>query len=87
MADGDDDEFAAFQAEMSKLGAPAASNIGPRAPQVISAAPSGPTTVTTSRAPLPAGHAEHRTTCTSSAARRDQTMIALQTRKLSQPPA
>jgi len=57
MADGDD-EFAAFQAEMSKLDAPAATNIGPRAPQVISAAPSGPATVTTtSRAPLPAGTA------------------------------
>ena len=54
-----DDEFAAFQAELTKLEAPTpGAAAGPRAPQVISAAPSGPTITKVSRAPtgpLPVG--------------------------------
>ena len=54
-----DDEFAAFQAELTKLEAPTpGAAASPRAPQVISAAPSGPTITKVSRAPtgpLPVG--------------------------------
>ena len=40
-----DDEFLAFQAELNQLEAPATAAVGPRAPQVITAKPQGPTPV------------------------------------------
>ena len=52
MPGADEDEFAAFQAELTKLDAPSGA-VGPRAPQVISAAPTGPVITKVSRAPLP----------------------------------
>ena len=47
-----DDEFAAFQAELNQLEAPAKAAVGPRAPQVITAKPQGPTPVK-AREPIP----------------------------------
>ena len=51
-ADMADDEFAAFQAELNQLEAPAKAAVGPRAPQVITAKPQGPTPVK-AREPIP----------------------------------
>jgi hypothetical protein len=47
-----DDEFLAFQAELDQLEAPAKAAVGPRAPQVITAKPQGPTPVK-AREPIP----------------------------------
>jgi len=46
-----DDEFLAFQAELSQLEAPATAAVGPRAPQVITAAPTGPVITKVSKEP------------------------------------